>query len=348
MDVSGLRVYPSTPDPESPQAQPSWLRPSPLNDRPATTPCSIFMSYSPSGTQYGDDTTSLNQAGRAQTRRAQASATSTTIAAIQFGFQTRAAETAARAASEAKSESDAFAPSRQHGPRQLAEQPALKFVAPFRAKPKVHLGAPGRSIAKKPAASESLLAVPLTTSPTTSVDAEASATAGPAKRPAAAKGDVGASPGATPLRKSFAGCGPPSAKGGLLAAWGSTVRVWRICLGSQQMLGGSLEFQRMLWCYVKTKVVAAMDRRELPGPQDQVGPSTSREHLIAIYAHNKAEEWMATHGRKLQRAGIRIANRATTTRHGQAQGGKGKETKKGKGGGKVGDTTNLEEIDNYL
>ena len=252
------------------------------------------------------------------------------IAATGFGVAqvlTRAAETAARAESEAqptlkraqealKASSGAQeAPARQHGPRQLSEQPALKFarLARLQAKPKVHLRAPGRSSAKKPASSS------------------ASATAGPAKRPAAATGDIGVSPDveatwATLSRKSFAGSGAPSAKGGLLPAWNTTVNVWYNRLGTQQLPGGTLELQRKIWSYVKTNILAAVERGEVR----LTGPQAVNDQRIATYAENKAEEWIATYSRKLQRTGIRLTNRASTTKHGQAQGGKGNKNEERK------------------
>ena len=290
-----------------PPEQISWLCPSPLSDRPAAAPCTIFTGYSPVKVRNddGDEAMSFNLVQPQRGRGAQASKSQMlAVAAAGMGVaQTlqRATETAARAESQARrtleqaealkasneTQSHAAAPAHHWGPNKLAAQPALQFISP---RPKTKTRA---RVAKKPAASGSLLPV--------------SDDAGPVNRPPAAElGDVGAKHCAplhqqpedssfNDLPKSFAGSGAPKAGGALHAAWLATVGVWNKRLGSQKLPGGTLEAQRQMWSYVKSEIV--------------VSNCGDWQELVAKFARDardKAEEWMVTSATRLQAAGIKI------------------------------------------
>ena len=313
-----------------PPEQISWLCPSPLSDRPAAAPCTIFTGYSPVKVRNddGDEAMSFNLVQPQRGRGAQASKSQMlAVAAAGMGVaQTlqRATETAARAESQARrtleqaealkasneTKSHAAAPAHHWGPNKFAAQPALQFISP-RPKTKTRT-----RVAKKPAASGSLLPV--------------SDDAGPVNRPPAAElGDVGAKhcaplhqqPEASSfndLPKSFAGSGAPKAGGALHAAWLATVGVWNKRLGSQKLPGGTLEAQRQMWSYVKSEIV--------------VSNCGDWQELVAKFARDardKAEEWMVTSATRLQAAGIKIIDSECNFL--PKQGENGKETSKGKG-----------------
>ena len=334
--------------PEQLTSSPTWLRPSPLSDRPAAAPCTIFTSYSPSKVRndYGDEAMSTSQRGRgAQASSSQMVAVAAAGMSVAQTLQ-RATESAARAESQARrtleqvealkasneTTSHAAAPARPWGPNKLAAQPALKFISP---RPKMKSAA---RAAKKPAASVNLLPV--------SDDAGASATTAPSPvncPPAAELGDVGAkhcaplhqqpeaSTSVNGLPKSFAGSGAPKAGGALHAAWLATVGVWNTRLGSQKLPGGTLEAQRQMWSYVKSEMEEGQKRGALPWHKNDRFHGEelkARVAQVSIYARDKAEEWMVTFATRLQAAGIKICTEKKAKKQAKE---KGKETSKGKG-----------------